>query len=260
MTTGLAWITGASSGLGRALALKMAHEGWRVAITARSEGALAEVAGEAAHGRIVPYPCDTTDANAMADTVARIEADLGAIDIAVFNAGTHQPVHAADLEADTFRKLVEVNVFGTLNGFLPVFAAMKARRVGQIAVVASVAGYRGLPTSAAYGLTKAGLINFTEALRPEAEMMGIRLQLVCPGFVKTPLTARNDFPMPFLIEVEDAADAFYKGLMSDRFEIVFPRVFGWLMKLYRMLPYPLALMLARRMVPEEAAKAARATA
>jgi short-subunit dehydrogenase len=124
---------------------------------------------------------------------------------------------------------------------------MRARKAGHIAVVASVAGYGGLPTAAAYGATKAGLINMCEALKLECDAFGVKLQLVDPGFVRTPLTDRNPFPMPFLMEVDDAVDAFVAGLASDRFEIVFPRRFGWLLRFLNMLPYGLYFRIVRRM-------------
>jgi short-subunit dehydrogenase len=124
---------------------------------------------------------------------------------------------------------------------------MAARRRGHIALVASVAGYGGLPTAVAYGPTKAALINMAESLRLDCERLGIKLQLVDPGFVKTPLTDRNDFPMPFLMPVEEAVDAFVAGLASDRFEIVFPRRFALLLKLLNMLPYGAYFAAVRRM-------------
>ena len=127
---------------------------------------------------------------------------------------------------------------------------MIGRREGRIAVVASVAGYRGLPTAAAYGMTKAGLINMAEALKPELDGHGVTIQVVNPGFVRTPLTDRNPFPMPFLMEPDAAAEAFYRGLQSNRFEIIFPRRFAYLLKVLRLLPAPLAFAVTRRMVPQ----------
>ena len=248
----MVWITGASSGLGAALARRMARAGWQVAASARRGerlDALAAETGDAA-GLIRPEPLDVTDAEAVADAIGRIERELGPIDQAVLNAGTHKSVRAAALRADDFRALIELNLMGTVNCLEAVLPGMIARAQGRIAVVASVAGYRGLPTSAAYGMTKAGLINMAEALRPELAPLGITLQLVNPGFVRTPLTDRNPFPMPFLMDPEAAAEAFYRGLGSDRFEIVFPRAFACLMKLLRHLPAPLAFAITRRMVPE----------
>ncbi len=249
---GCAWITGASSGLGRALALRMAADGWSVAASARGVEPLTQLAARAEDlkGEIRAYPLDVTDPAAVTVAVAAIDQDLGPIDQAVLNAGTHRPVLATGLTAAAFRDVVALNLMGTVHCLEVLLPGMIARRGGRIAVVASVAGYRGLPTSAAYGMTKAGLINMAEALKPELDGYGIRLQLVNPGFVRTPLTDKNPFPMPFLMEVEDAAEAFYRGLRSDRFEIVFPRRFAYLVKILRCLPAPLAFAVTRRLVPK----------
>jgi len=251
-TAGCAWVTGASSGLGQALARRMAADGWRVAASARSARPLDELARSAADlkGEIRAFPLDVTDANAVVAAVAAVERDMGPIDQAVLNAGTHRPVRAKGLLAADFRDLAELNLMGTAHCLEALLPGMIARRGGRIAVVASMAGYRGLPTSAAYGMTKAGLINMAEALKPELDGYGIRLQLVNPGFVRTPLTDKNPFPMPFLMEPEDAAETFYQGLRSNRFEVVFPRRLAYLLKFLRLLPAPLAFAVTRKLVPK----------
>ena len=144
-----------------------------------------------------------------------IEAERGPIDVAVLNAGTHQPVSAAEFTAEGLRRLIEINLFGTAACLEALMPRMIARGRGRIAVVASVAGYRGLPTSAYYGASKAALINLTESLKFDLDRAGVTLQLVDPGFVKTPLTDRNDFPMPFLISAELAADRIARGLKAQ---------------------------------------------
>jgi len=247
----VAWITGASSGIGAALARRMARAGWQVAASARSEDRLVRLADEAAAdaGRIVPVPLDVTEPQAVEDAVARIEHEIGPIAQAVLNAGTHVPVRAEALCVADFRTLVELNLLGTVHCLAPLLPRLIDRRAGRIAVVASVAGYRGLPTAAAYGMTKAGLINMAEALRVELAPMGVTVQVVNPGFVRTPLTARNPFPMPFLMEPEAAADSLFHGLRSNRFEIAFPRRFVVLMKILRCLPAPLAFAVTRRLLP-----------
>ncbi|BBK41568.1 oxidoreductase [Allostella vacuolata] len=239
----LVWITGASSGIGAALAQAMAAAGWRVAASARGADALAGLA--AAVPAIRPYPLDIADGAACEAAVARIEAELGPIDVAVLNAGTHLPMGAADFDAERFAALVEVNLLGTARSLAPVMRRMIARGRGRIAVVASVAGYSGLPTAAAYGATKAALVNMAEALRPELAAAGVTLQLVSPGFVRTPLTDRNPFPMPFLMPVDVAARRLLRGLEGGRFEIVFPRRLAWALKLLRILPYRLYFPLVR---------------
>ena len=247
---GCAWITGASTGLGRALALRMAGDGWCVAVSARNTALLATLAEASASlsGRIVAYPLDVTDLAAVRAIVEAIESNHGAIAQAVLNAGSHQPVNAAAFKAETFRTLTELNLMGTVNCLDAILPGMMKRRSGRIAVVASVAGYRGLPSAAAYGMTKAGLINMAEALKPELDLHGIHMQVVNPGFIRTPLTDKNDFPMPFLMEVDDAAAKLYRGLGSNRFEIVFPRRFAYILKVLRCLPAPLAFAVTRRMV------------
>lgn len=230
----------------------MAREGWQVAASARRSDKLAELERAAADipGSIHPVPLDVTDAPATTTAIAEIEKSLGPIDQAVLNAGTHKPVRATALDIEDFRSLVDLNLMGTVNCLAPLLQRMTARGNGRIAMVASLAGYRGLPTSGAYGMTKAGLINLAEALRPELDGHGVTLQIVNPGFVRTPLTDRNDFPMPFLMEADDAAAALYQGLHSNRFEIAFPRRFAYMMSVLRILPAPIAFALTRRLVPQ----------
>lgn len=243
------WITGASSGIGRALALNLAKRGDIVAASARGEAALQSLAAEAAEsdGSVHPYPLDITDAGQCVETVRRISSDLGAIGLAVLNAGTHHPVDAEAFDAADLAKLVTVNLLGAGNCLAPLLETMIPARRGHIAIVASVAGYRGLPTSAYYGASKAALINVAEALKFDLDRLGIKLQLVNPGFVKTPLTDKNDFSMPFLMEVEEAAERMARGFESNAFEITFPRRFAYLLKLLRMVPYKLYFPIVGRM-------------
>ena len=140
---------------------------------------------------------------------------------------------------------VETNLMGTMHGLEALIPACLAARRGHIAIVASVAGYRGLPKAAAYGAGKAALINLAESLKFDLDRAGVKLQLVAPGFVKTPLTDKNDFAMPFLMPVDRAVDAMIDGLRGARFEITFPKPLARRMKLLRMLPYRLYFALVR---------------
>jgi NAD(P)-dependent dehydrogenase (short-subunit alcohol dehydrogenase family) len=234
---GVAWITGASSGIGKATAVRLAAAGWTVYASARDEAALAALA--AASDRIVALPCDVTDAGAMAAAVDRIETAGRPLALAVLNAGIYLPVSADDLAVEPFVRSFAVNLTGTVNGLVPVLATMRRHGRGQIAIVSSVAGYGGLPTSAAYGATKAALTNMAESLKFELDPMGILIQVIHPGFVDTPATAGNAFPMPFLMSVGEASRRVVDGLSRGRFEIVFPRRFAWLLKAANLLPYPL---------------------
>jgi short-subunit dehydrogenase len=239
------WITGASMGIGEALARRLARDGKEVIASARSADRLQALAATSG-GRIVAWPLDITDHAAVQAEVARIEALRGPIDVAVLNAGTHQPVSAADFTAAGLRALMEINLMGAAACLEALMPRMVARGRGRIAVVASVAGYRGLPTSAYYGASKAALINLTECLKFDLDRAGVTIQLVDPGFVKTPLTDKNEFPMPFLISAEAAADLIAAGLRSSRFEIAFPRAFVAMLKLLRILPYRLYFPLVAR--------------
>jgi short-subunit dehydrogenase len=245
----LYWVTGAGKGIGRTLALALAADGHTVAVSARTADDLESLAAEArsAPGRIVAYTLDITDEAATHETVARIETEIGEIDTAVLNAGTHIPMSAYDFDAGALRKLVEVNLLGTANCLAALLKRFVPRRSGTIGVVSSVAGYRGLPTAAGYGATKAALINMCEALKPELDNVDVRLKLICPGFVDTPLTGRNDFPMPFMVSTERAAREIIKGLDSRRFETVFPLRMAIAMKTLRLLPNSLAFAITRRM-------------
>jgi NADP-dependent 3-hydroxy acid dehydrogenase YdfG len=238
------WVTGASQGIGRALALELARTGARVAISARSAEALVNLARE--HQGLHPEPLDVTDAPAVADAVAHIEQVQGPLDLAVLNAGVYQPVPRGLAAPDVFAEHMAVNYQGVVNGLCAVLPGMRARGRGQVAVVASVAGYRGLPQAAAYGPTKAALINLAETLRLELRGSGVDLRLVNPGFVATRLTAQNRFAMPSILTPEDAAHRILCGLKGSGFEIAFPFGFATWMKLLRLLPYRLYFPLVAR--------------
>ncbi|MBU0726874.1 MAG: SDR family NAD(P)-dependent oxidoreductase [Alphaproteobacteria bacterium] len=241
----LVWLTGGSEGIGRAVALGLARRGDRVMVSARSADKLQALVAEAPEGSIIAYPLDITDRAAVAETVARIEAEQGPIDLALLNAGSHKPVSAESFTVDDVRLLVDLNIMGTVNCMEPVIRAFRQRGRGHMAIVASVAGYGGLPTSAAYGATKAALINMAESLKLDFDGLGLKLQLVNPGFVRTPLTDRNDFSMPFLMEPEDAAKALIAGLDEDGFEITFPKRFTYMLKFMQLLPYALYFPMIR---------------
>ncbi len=244
----IVWITGAGKGIGRAVAERHAGDGWTVCVSARTESDLESLRKECGEDRVHAYPLDVTKAEDVEHCIDRIEAEVGPIDRAIFNAGTHKAESLEEFSVDSTRKLVEVNLMGVINGLAPILARFRNRKAGHVAVVASLAGYRGLPTAASYGATKAALINLCEALKPDLDAAGIRISLINPGFVKTPLTDRNDFPMPFLTPVDDAARAICKGLESSRFEITVPRRFAAIMKILRVLPDTLFFALTRRMV------------
>ncbi|NBC32959.1 MAG: SDR family NAD(P)-dependent oxidoreductase [Alphaproteobacteria bacterium] len=236
---GTAWITGASSGIGRAVALRLARDGWTVLASARRETALQEVAAEAEGlpGRIVPAPCDVTDREAVGHLVAAAQDKDGGIALAILNAGTFKADSAEDFSSEDFRKTVDINLVGTAHCIQALMPAWMERRRGHLAVVSSVAGYRGLPTAISYGATKAALINMCESLKFDFDRLGLKIQVINPGFVKTPLTDQNPFKMPFIIEVDEAAERIVSGLKKSKFEIAFPWRFVFQLKQLRCLPY-----------------------
>ena len=247
---GVAWITGASSGIGRAAALELARRGFHVAATARRVDDLGALSAEAAAQglRIDAFPADVIDRAGIAALLARIEAEAGPVALALFNVGAFFRDPPDDLCGDAFRKTMALNLDGVLNGLAPLIPRMKARGRGQIAVTASVAGYQGLPGSAAYCASKSALIATCESLKLQLEAMGINLQVVCPGFVRTPMTEKGWEPKPFMIEVDDAARRLCDGLARGGFEIAFPRRMVWLAKISKLVPYGARFWIMRRVV------------
>ncbi len=245
-----AFIAGASAGIGRALALRLARLGWQVVISSRRQAALDEIVAEDAS--LTPYllarAADVTDVDALRTAFDNAEAEIGAIDTLVLNAGDYDPMRLDEFDPALFDRLMRVNFLGAVNGIAAAMPRMRERGAGQILVTASVAGYRGLPQAAAYGASKAAVLNMAEALKPEVDATGVRLRVINPGFVRTQLTAKNDFTMPQLITPEQAADYITREIDGSHFEIVFPKRFGWTLKLLRMLPYRLYFAITRRML------------
>jgi NAD(P)-dependent dehydrogenase (short-subunit alcohol dehydrogenase family) len=239
------WIVGASSGIGAAVARALLAQGARVAISARGAPELERMA--APHGEAaIALPLDVTDAAAADSALQRIVAAWGGVDFVLLCAGTHQPARAWEFDPGAARRLVDVNLNGVLNCLPPVVRQMLQQQSGAIGIVSSVAGYGGLPTALVYGATKAALINLAETLYLDLSPRGVGVFLINPGFVKTPLTDRNQFYMPALIGVDEAAQEILAGLARGRFEIHFPRRFTRWLKLLQLLPYRLYFALVRR--------------
>ncbi len=234
----LAWITGGGTGIGRALAQSLAADGWQVVVSGRRQGPLDETAALNA-SNIHPWPLDVSDLAAVRKAVPAIEAQHGPIGLAVLNAGMYSAIKLDTFKAETFADHMQVNYQGVVNCMDPLIPAMRGRKQGHLVLVASVAGYRGLPLASAYGPTKAALINLAESLKYMLEKEGIRISVCNPGFVETPLTENNKFPMPFLMQVDDAALAMKRGICTGKFEIAFPTRFVLLLKFFRCLPYSL---------------------
>jgi short-subunit dehydrogenase len=238
------WITGASSGIGEALARELADRGARVAVTARRADRLERLAA----GRgIVPVPADVSDREMVLAAEETVRSELGGLDMAILNAGTFGQMDVTAWDTAAYRRHVDVNLMGLVHGVEAVLPAMRRARAGRIVGIASVAGYRGFPSSQAYGSTKAAEINLLESLRIDLLPLGVRVSTVCPGFVRTDLTALNTFRMPWLLEPEDAARRIADGLEKDKAEIVFPLPMMLAMKAVRLVPVrPWTAMMSRR--------------
>lgn len=223
--------------------MQLAARGVRVAVSARSAEKLAGLGPG-----VLAVPLDVTDAAACQAAVESIEARLGPIDLAVLGAGTYTPVAIDRLDPGQFSHMMNTNYMGVVNCIAALAPRMIARGQGHLSWIASVAGYVGLPKAAAYGPTKAALINLAECLYPEMKLKGVRVSVINPGFVETPLTAQNDFEMPFLMKAGEAARRSIEGLASGRFEIAYPRRFVAILKTLRALPYPLFFRIIARSV------------
>jgi NAD(P)-dependent dehydrogenase (short-subunit alcohol dehydrogenase family) len=229
------WLVGASSGIGAATARELCERGATVAISARRASALEEVSG----GQMLVVPVDVTDATSVEAAAARVRDEHGRIDVAILAAGHWKQMDAHAWDTDDFDKHVRVNLMGMSNAIGAVLPEMLTRGSGVIAGVASVAGYRGLAGAEAYGATKAAQINLLESLRVHVAKTGVRVTTICPGFVRTDMTAGNDFPMPFIIDADRAATAICDGLEHERTEIVFPLPMALVMKAARLVPVSL---------------------
>ncbi len=242
----LVWITGASTGIGAEIAKQLAEQGVVVATSARKADVLQASAKLNPH--LKPYPLDVTDASAVTQTFARIEREHGSVDLVIAGAGTYAPLSLDQFKPEAFQSTYQVNYLGVINVLAAILPSFRAKKSGHIAWIASVAGYIGLPQAASYGPTKAALINLAECLQPDLAVEGITTSIINPGFVKTPLTAQNEFDMPFLMDVEEAARQTIIGLAKKKFEIAYPWKFVWILKCLQLLPYPWFFGLVRKFV------------
>lgn len=231
------WVTGASKGIGLALAKELSKRGAKLALTARTKSDL-----EGVHSQ-VPGSClfvgDVTDPIRMKEIAIQIEQQLGPIEVLIANAGTHIPTDPIAFDSYEYINLMNVNYAGLLNCISAVLPYMLQRKSGRIVGLSSMAGYRGMPTAAAYGASKSAISTFLEGARFHLLEKNIETTVVFPGFVKTPLTDKNQFHMPFLIQPEKAATIICNGIEKGKSEISFPRPFNWIMKLMRIVPLPL---------------------
>ena len=240
------WITGASSGIGKALAIRFAQKGWQVAASARRENLLNKISE--LNKNISPFPLDVTDKEKCKEVFEEIKNKYQNLDICFFSTGTWDPNKEKNIDIEQMESVMKINFFGTLNCIKTVENYFKDKKSGHISIVSSVAGYRGLPNSTGYGASKAALINLAESLYFDFGRHNVRISLVSPGFIKTPMTDKNEFKMPFLKTPEFAADKIYNGLVNgSNFEIDFPKELTLILKLLKILPNRLYLYLIKKL-------------
>ena len=242
------WIIGASTGIGKALADALLAKGARVAVSARTAQTLE--AAFANQPNALCLPLDISDGAALASALARIGSTWGGLDLGVVMAGTYRAIRAWELDEAAIASMMKTNVYGAMNASALLTQFFLKQGSGHVSVVASVAGYSGLPKAMVYGPSKAAMINFAETLYIDLSEKGVGVSVVNPGFVRTPLTAQNDFKMPHLIEPEQAAAEMIHGYEKGAFEIHFPRAFSRQLKLLRLLPYSLYFKLIKKSTGE----------
>ena len=229
------WITGASSGIGKALAIKFANEGWQVAASARRENLLQDLNKN--NSNIFAFPLDVKDENKTKNIFQNIVQKFQTIDICVFCTGIHDPDSEKKLSSEKIREIMETNFFGTLNCIMAVNKFFREKQKGHISIVSSVAGYRGLPAASGYCASKAALTSLAESLYFDFKIYNVRISLISPGFIKTPMTDKNKFPMPMIKSPEFAAEKIFNGLTKkNAFEIHFPFAFTIIMKFLKIMP------------------------
>ena len=246
MTNKVIWITGGSSGIGKSLAYKFANEGWQVAISARRENLLKEISES--NEKIKSFPLDVTDKVKCKEVFEQIKNYYGDLDICFFSTGTWSPKEEKEIDVEQIENVFKVNFFGTINSIKAVEEHFKNKKNGIITIVSSIAGYRGLPNTTGYGPSKSALISLAESLYLDFERYNVRFCLVCPGFIKTPMTDKNDFKMPFLKTSEFAADKIYDGLINkNQFEIHFPKELTLTLTFFKLLPSKIYFYLVKKL-------------
>nr|WP_237072548.1 SDR family NAD(P)-dependent oxidoreductase [Pseudaestuariivita rosea] len=222
---------GASEGLGRALAHALSRVGTEVIVSARDEERLQDLVAELP-GKASYVPLDVSDLEA----VQKAADEVGQIDGMVFLAGVYWPMKATEWDAEKIESMVDVNFTGTVRAVGAVLPKMIEHNHGHIVLTGSLSGFRGLPGAIGYGASKAGIMYLAESMKIDLKKTDIEVQLVNPGFIKTRLTDKNDFKMPFIMEPDEAAKLFFEHMNSDRFKRNFPTVFSWFFRLSQFLP------------------------
>ncbi|MDX5593240.1 SDR family NAD(P)-dependent oxidoreductase [Pseudovibrio sp. SPO723] len=241
-----AWVLGASSGIGAAVAQQLGRAGVKVAVSARSVAALDQLAEEVQG--LVSVPVDVTDEDSVRASFDKVCREVGVPELIIYCAAVYTPGGLSVLTAGEAMRHMDVNYGGAVRTLQAVLPAMTERGSGAIGIVSSLTGYAGLPNASVYGPTKAALISLCETLKPELDAVGIQLSVINPGFVRTPLTDKNEFEMPFIIEPDEAGSYIIKGMRKGTFDVAFPWQMALILRVLRHLPYSLYFRMMRRLL------------
>ena len=235
MNKKVAWITGGGTGIGRELTKVLVDNGWNVAISGRRVEKLLEVKNYNKK-KILHFKLDIRNQKNCETVIKKIQKSFGQIDLAFLNAAAYNPGHLNFEDLRKIKTVIDVNLMGQINCLKYLLPILKKKKSGHIVFVSSPAGYRGLPNAGIYGVTKSALTFLAESIFIELKKSKIKVQVVHPGFIKTPMTDKNTFPMPFLMSAKKAAKIIYKKLDSNNFDICFPKKLILPMKILKIIP------------------------
>ncbi|MES2678223.1 MAG: SDR family NAD(P)-dependent oxidoreductase [Pseudomonadota bacterium] len=233
------WLIGASFGIGEELYRQFSEAGAKLIISGRSLEKLQQIIGE--NKNHLALPMDVTDENSVNLAVEKLQQNFAKIDLIIFCAGIYQPMNVDNFDLKKSKEISKTNYVGMLNLLAAILPIIKQKKLAHLAIISSVASYFGMNNSLSYGASKAALSNLTMSLYLELKKYDVKVQLINPGFVKTRLTDQNNFKMPLMITPQKAAEVIIKELGSNKFEIFFPKIFVWMMKIIGLLPYKMQL-------------------
>ena len=249
MKNKVVWITGGGTGIGAELTKILVDKNYHVVISGRRTSALKKIK-QYSEKKISIFKLDVSSEIACRDVINKIVKKFNKIDLAILNAAAYNPGNLESVELSKIKEVMNTNLMGQINCLNYLLPNMKEKNNGHIVFVSSPAGFRGLPNSGIYGITKSGLTFLAETLRLELSKSKIKIQVIHPGFIKTPMTDKNNFPMPFLMSAKMAAQKIYKGLLSSRFEIYFPKRLIIPMKIMQLLPYNIYFFLMNKLLKD----------
>ena len=247
MNKGTVWLTGGGTGIGKELAKILCDSGYDVIISGRRKEKLIEVA-KYNKKKIFPIKLDVSNLKEATSIAKKIIKKFKFIDLLILNAAVYSPGSLKEISALNAKKVIDINLTGVINCLPTIINLMKEKKKGHVMFVSSPAGYRGMPGAGLYGVTKSGLTFLAETLKIELEQFNIKIQVVHPGFIKTPMTEKNSFPMPFLMSSEKAAKIIFSKINSNVFEIYFPKMLLIPMKILSLLPYKIYFFLIKKFV------------